>query len=69
MHSFGHAYLNDEGTLRRVLTRAGFRQVVRCEAGMSKHGCDGQNLGAFEQGSVAGGKNAGNAVSSAVDQP
>jgi predicted SAM-dependent methyltransferase len=37
MHSFGHTYLYDEDTLRRVLTRAGFRQVVRCEPGMSEH--------------------------------
>lgn len=37
MHSWGHIYLYDEGTLRRVLTRAGFRQVVRCEPGMSGH--------------------------------
>jgi hypothetical protein len=47
MHSFGHAYLNDEDTLRRELTRAGYRQVVRCEPGMSKHGCDGQSLGSL----------------------
>ncbi len=37
MHEFGHIYLYDEGTLREVLTRAGFRQVVRCEPGMSRH--------------------------------
>ncbi len=37
MHEFGHIYLYDEGTLRRVLTRAGFRQVVRCEPRMSRH--------------------------------
>lgn len=37
MHAFGHIYLYDEETLRRVLTRAGFREVVRCEPGMSRH--------------------------------
>ncbi|PJE24621.1 MAG: hypothetical protein CK431_05080 [Mycobacterium sp.] len=37
MHEFGHVYLYDEATLRRVLTRAGFRQVVRCEPRMSEH--------------------------------
>jgi predicted SAM-dependent methyltransferase len=37
MRAWGHIYLYDEGTLRRALTRAGFRQVVRCEPGMSRH--------------------------------
>jgi predicted SAM-dependent methyltransferase len=37
MHEFGHVYLYDEDTLRRALTRAGFRQVVRCEPRMSRH--------------------------------
>ena len=37
MHAWGHIYLYDEDTLCRVLTRAGFRQVVRCEPGMSRH--------------------------------
>jgi predicted SAM-dependent methyltransferase len=37
MHEFGHIHLYDEGTLRRVLTRAGFRQAVRCEPRMSRH--------------------------------
>jgi ubiquinone/menaquinone biosynthesis C-methylase UbiE len=37
MHEFGHTYLYDEGTLRQVLTRAGFRQIVRCEPSMSRH--------------------------------
>lgn len=37
MHEFGHVYLYDEGTLRRVLTRAGFKQVVRCEPKLSEH--------------------------------
>lgn len=37
MHEFGHIHLYDEGTLREVLTRAGFRQIVRCEPGMSGH--------------------------------
>lgn len=37
MRAWGHIYLYDEGTLRRVLTRAGFRQVVRCEPGKSEH--------------------------------
>jgi hypothetical protein len=37
MHEFGHIYLYDEGTLREVLTQAGFRQVVRCEPGTSRH--------------------------------
>jgi len=37
MREWGHIYLYDEDTLRRVLTRAGFRQVVRCEPGMSEH--------------------------------
>jgi predicted SAM-dependent methyltransferase len=37
MRAWGHIYLYDEDTLRRALTRAGFRQVVRCEPGMSRH--------------------------------
>lgn len=37
MHLFGHAYLYDEGTLRRVLASAGFRDVVRCEPKVSGH--------------------------------
>lgn len=37
MHEFGHTYLYDEGTLRRMLTQSGFRQVVRCEPGVSRH--------------------------------
>jgi predicted SAM-dependent methyltransferase len=37
MHEWGHIYLYDEDTLRQVLTRAGFRQIVRCEPGMSAH--------------------------------
>jgi predicted SAM-dependent methyltransferase len=37
MHEFGHTYLYDEDTLRRALTGAGFRQVVRCEPGESSH--------------------------------
>jgi predicted SAM-dependent methyltransferase len=37
MREWGHIYLYNEDTLRRVLTRAGFRQVVRCEPGMSQY--------------------------------
>ncbi len=37
MHEFGHINLYDEDTLRRALTGAGFRQVIRCEPGMSSH--------------------------------
>ena len=37
MHKFGHIYLYDEGTLRRMLMGVGFRQVVRCEPKMSRH--------------------------------
>jgi predicted SAM-dependent methyltransferase len=37
MREWGHIYLFDEDTLRRALTRAGFRQVVRCEPGTSSH--------------------------------
>ena len=37
MHEFGHVYLYDEATLRRVLERAGFRQIVRCEPKVSSH--------------------------------
>jgi hypothetical protein len=37
MHEFGHIYLYDEGTLRRMLMQVGFRQVARCEPKMSRH--------------------------------
>lgn len=37
MHSWGHQYLYDEDTLRRVLHRVGFREVVRCDPGVSRH--------------------------------
>jgi predicted SAM-dependent methyltransferase len=37
MHEFGHTYLYDEGTLRGMLTRAGFREVLRCEPRISTH--------------------------------
>ncbi|WP_278184029.1 class I SAM-dependent methyltransferase [Mycobacterium alsense] len=37
MRAWGHIYLYDEETLRQALTRAGFREVVRCEPGMSSH--------------------------------
>ena len=37
MRAWGHIYLYDEETLRSALTRAGFREVVRCEPGMSRH--------------------------------
>lgn len=37
MHSWGHQYLYDEDTLRRTLQRAGFREIMRCEPGVSQH--------------------------------
>jgi predicted SAM-dependent methyltransferase len=37
MREWGHIYLYDEDTLSRVLMRAGFREVVRCEPGISQH--------------------------------
>ncbi len=37
MHEWGHIYIYDEDTLRRALTRAGFRQIVRCEPRISTH--------------------------------
>ncbi|WP_211284770.1 class I SAM-dependent methyltransferase, partial [Mycobacterium alsense] len=37
MHEFGHIHLYDEGMLRQVLARAGFRQIVRCDPRMSDH--------------------------------